>query len=588
MSVSDQVIAQKKRKALELLSKNRLTEAKSTYLDLIERDPADAEVWFMLGTVEGRIGNIPAAEKAMGRALEIDATFAEAWLGLGQVLELQGRMEDAVSVYLHALKINPELAEAYASLGRLHLGLSRFQSAADHFRSAINIGLNRPKLMLDYGDALRYSGKRSEALAVFLKLLESYPKDSGLHYRLGNLYVELSDIGRGHAHFLEAIKLDPNSVEARVGEINVLLYQKNFDEALTKIQPLFDKSKDNLPVAMAYARLCHISGAYTKATQRLEQLMSSGLLSVQGQVLASYQLGHLYDAQQKYDEAFQCYQRGNELGKSQYSQAAHHDAIDAIIRNYSKEELATAARADNADTRPVFIVGMPRSGTTLVEQILASHPGVYGAGELLDIPQLLGEVRGGRHDVAQIVNELDRLGASELNRLAARYSSRIDELSSGEKFFTDKLPVNFLNLGFISLLFPHARIIHCRRDPLDTCLSCYFQNFSGNHPYKNRFEDLGHYYKEYLRLMEHWHEVLSLPILDVDYEKLVADQEEQTRRLLDFLDLDWDARCLKFYKSDRVTVTASNAQVQQPIYRGSVGRWKHYEKYLAPLKAALA
>jgi tetratricopeptide (TPR) repeat protein len=584
---SDQAIADKKPKALEFMQQERLAEARAVWLDLINLRPADADAWCRLSTVEGRMGNIDGAERAVGRALEIDSNLAEGWLGMGHVLESRGRRDDALKTYLHAVSLKPHLAEAHAGLGRIYRATSRLQLAADHFRRAVELGLKPPKLMIDYADVLRGMARFKEAMAIYQELAAASPGDAELLYRMGSIYIDLSELDQAQRIFGAAIEADPEHVGARVGEITVLRMQQKFDEALAKIEPLFEAKRDSLPITLTYAGLCHINHDCARVIERLEQLQASGTSS-NWTVQAAFWLGRLYDAQSDYDKAFGWYQRANEMLRGNYDAVAADAFVDAIITGYSKEKLAHAARAEPGDMRPVFIIGMPRSGSSLVEQILASHPEVSGAGEMTDMADLLLEARHGRSGVEALLHDIDNFDVALLNRLAARYSARLDAVSHGERYVTDKLPSNFFRLGFVSLLFPKAKIIHCRRDPLDTCLSCYFQSFSGFHPYSNDFESLGNYYKNYRSLMAHWREVIPLPMLEIDYEKLVGDQEGETRRLLGFLGLDWDDRCLQFYRSERVTVTASSAQVQEPIYTGSVGRWKHYEKYLAPLKAALA
>jgi tetratricopeptide (TPR) repeat protein len=585
--VSDQVTVEKKRKAKELLDSNKLTEARIEFLDLIEHAPADAEAWFMLGTAEGRLGNIPAAEMAMNKALDIDPNLAEGWLGMGQVLEARGRRDDATKNYLHAISLKPKLAEAHAGLGRIYRATARLQQASDHFQRAIELGLKQPKVLIDYADVLHGMARFKEAMSIYRELAAASPGDAELLYRMGRIHIDLSELDQAQRNFHAASEADPEHVGACVGEITVLRMQKQFDSALAKVLPLFERKQDSLPIALAYAGLCHINDDCARVIERIEQLLA-GDPSSSWAVNAGFWLGRLYDAQGGYDKAFGWYRQTNDMQRGNYDPIAADAFVDAIIAGYSKERLAHAARAEQSDMRPVFIVGMPRTGTSLVEQILASHPEVCGAGEITEMADLLTEARNGRSGIEALLSDVESFDVALLNRLAAKYSARLDTASHGERYVTDKLPSNFFRLGFIYLLFPKAKIIHCRRDPLDTCLSCYFQNFSGFHPYTNDFESLGNYYKNYRRLMAHWRETVSLPMLEIDYENLVADQEGQTRRLLDFLDLDWDDHCLQFYNSKRVTVTASSDQVQQPIYQDSVQRWKHYEKYLEPLKAALA
>jgi hypothetical protein len=228
---------------------------------------------------------------------------------------------------------------------------------------------------------------------------------------------------------------------------------------------------------------------------------------------------------------------------------------------------------------------MPRSGTSLVEQILSTHPGVYGAGELTAIDQFarhLGDATGDAYPQSAL-----HLDQATIDAAARQYLAALQDLAPSAIRVTDKMPGNFLHLGLIQLLFPGARVIHCRRDPLDTCLSCYFQQFNQGQTFSYDLSDLGHHYRQYQRLMRHWQSVISLPMLDVHYEDLVADQEAMSRKMLEFCGLDWTDECMRFYESKRYVATASYDQVRQPIYHKSVGRWRHYERYLGPLKTAL-
>jgi hypothetical protein len=231
---------------------------------------------------------------------------------------------------------------------------------------------------------------------------------------------------------------------------------------------------------------------------------------------------------------------------------------------------------------------MPRSGTTLVEQILASHPAVFGAGELLrvgEIAQRLPSALGSRLDYPLCLADFSQQAA---DAAAQEYLDYLQSLSGGEATrVTDKMPGNFMHLGLIDLLFPGARIIHCMRDPLDTCLSCYSQNFNG-HEYTHDLSHLGHFYRDYQRIMQHWRGVVRVPVLEVQYEALVEDPEPGSRRLIEFCGLPWDDSCLRFYENKRTVVTASYDQVRRPIYKTSTERWRNYERHIDPLKAALA
>ena len=231
---------------------------------------------------------------------------------------------------------------------------------------------------------------------------------------------------------------------------------------------------------------------------------------------------------------------------------------------------------------------MPRSGTTLIEQILASHPEVYGAGELgliISATDSLPSRLGSMLVYPECMASIDQ---RHLDQIADQYLRQISALSSNAARITDKMPHNFLHLGFIELLFPNARVIHCVREPLDTCLSCYFTDFGDKHAFSRNLSDLGRYYRQYQRLMKHWRKVLNIPIIDISYEALVEDQIALSQKMIEFCDLDWDDQCIDFYQTDRVVTTASYDQVRQPLYKTSVQRWKNYQEFIDPLMEELS
>jgi hypothetical protein len=247
---------------------------------------------------------------------------------------------------------------------------------------------------------------------------------------------------------------------------------------------------------------------------------------------------------------------------------------------------SSSVRSTNGSSRPVFIVGVMRSGTSLVEQILATHPKVFGAGELSYLSE--AAAAASNSDWASGIpfpSFWNHLSVSRANQLASTYLDRIYELNSTAHYVTDKMPENFLFLGTAELLFPNCRVIHCVRDPRDTCLSCHMTDFASGKDFSRNLGHLARYYQDYARLMEHWKKVLTIQVLDVRYEDLVADPAGQTRRMLEFLELPWDDQCLKYHQNKRHVATASREQVRQPIYSSSLGRWKHYEKHIPELLA---
>jgi len=581
MSQQAQVVRKKKRKALDYLNKNKLADAKQIYKKLLKHNAADAEAWFMLATAEGRIGNLAAAEKAMRKALEIQPEMAQAWLGLGQCLELQVRYQDACDAYLNALKLRDDIPDLFVSLGRVNVLMSHHRKAQKFLEHALDLGVKTPQLLSDYADVLSTIGKKEQGVNVYRQVLDLDPGNIRVHFNLGCVLLGMERHDEARQHFVEAQNVSPGFYDGAAGEAMVLRFQKRFDEAIEKIKVLIGVAPDSLWVALEYAALCKRMGECDTARSNLESLLAQGRLNQAGETLASFSLGRLYDANKEYDKAFACYKTANDYCRGGFDRQGFECHISSVIETFSGDYFKDAIPSDFADASPVFIVGMPRSGTSLLEQILASHADVYGAGELTAISDIVDKFAA---DSEHLKGALD---VDTLNRMAESYLETTRAIAGDEKYISDKMPGNFLKLGVIALMFPKAKIIHTMRDPMDTCLSLYVNNFSGDHPYSSDLGDAGFYYRQYQRLMAHWLRVLPVPILNVNYEAVVMDQAAETRRVLEFIGLEWDDNCLEFYKSERVVMTASHDQVQHPVYTSSVQRWKNYEPHLEPLKKAL-
>jgi hypothetical protein len=339
------------------------------------------------------------------------------------------------------------------------------------------------------------------------------------------------------------------------------------------------------------------AGAYRfpdEEVRRVRELAARPDLPIDELCRLNFALAQILDKSGSYDEAFAHCRRANEL-RQEIDRRCGHVYDPAEQSRYADRQIATftpayfeRVRSFGSDSElPVFVVGMPRSGTTLAEQIIASHPRAHGAGELRDIGRMVGTLPqrlGGADNYPECLARLDEATA---RALAEEYLQRLRQLGGEAVRVVDKFPTNFLYLGLIATLFPRARVVHCRRDPIDTCLSCYFQNFADPLPFKLDLGHLGHYYCEYERLMAHWTRVLPVPVFELRYEELTADQEAVSRRLVEFCGLEWDERCLRFHEARRPVQTASALQVRRPLYRSSVGRWKRYESHLRTLLETL-
>jgi hypothetical protein len=355
-------------------------------------------------------------------------------------------------------------------------------------------------------------------------------------------------------------------------------------------QALFERARAaDLMFAPVYSSIAAHRRMTSDDTEwlRSAQAVLAKPLPLDQEIQLRYALGKYFDDIGEFDQAFGSYREANELTKrygGRYDSARLAALIERIMKLCDAGFVRSARPVASNSRAPVFIVGMPRSGTSLAEQILASHPAVFGAGEVRFWDRAfarLEEAAGLGHNIGERIGGL----AEEYLRGVSERAAAGTTAAAAPQRITDKMPANFLYAGLIHAAFPEARIIHMQRDPLDTCLSVYFQNFFNVSPYANDLDNLAHYYEEYLRIMAHWSRVLpEHTLLEVPYEGLVADAEGWTRRMLEFIGLPWDPKCLEFHQTDRVVITASKWQVRQKISASSIGRWRNYKDYVAPLQ----
>jgi tetratricopeptide (TPR) repeat protein len=574
---------------------------------------ADAEAHDSLGSALQDAGQPADAAASFRRALELRPGFAEAHGNLGNALVDLGQLEDAVYHYRRMLELRPDLAEAHNNLGNALLSLRRFEEAATSYRRALALRPNAPGAHANLGNALHALGRPQEALIHCRRALELEPDSAEAELLKGNALFDLGLLDEAAASYTRALELKPDYTEAHIAAGKVLRQIGRIAEAeescrkalglaadssealalLGEIQAdrgRFDDAEQLFRRAIAIApdqpeawaglaryRKMQPDAAWLAAAQRL--LGKSASLGQE--INLRYALGKYFDDVQDFDNAFSSYRLANELKKRsapKYDGARLARRVDQIITLYDADWLHRARAQGNESGRPVFIVGMPRSGTTLTEQILASHPEAFGCGELRFWHAACVDYE------SSVLRGAEGRGA--IPAAAEKYLSLLASFSADAARVIDKMPANFMNLGLIHAAFPHARILHMRRNPLDTGLSIYFQIFSNTHLYANDLEDIAHYFTQYSRLMVHWRSTLPKgTILEVPYEKLVADPEAGIREIVQFVGLPWDPRCLRFNETERTVITASNWQVRQRISTSAAGRWRNYERYLGPLRS---
>ncbi|HEX5243001.1 MAG TPA: sulfotransferase [Tepidisphaeraceae bacterium] len=431
-------------------------------------------------------------------------------------------------------------------------------------------------------------GNREQARRHYEQALQLDPKNADVHHGLAEINFDAARSEAALHHARNAVELAPDNPEIALTLGYLLEADRQTGAAMEIVQKMMDRGHASARLATLYARIGPSIGRTDDALARVEGLLGSGRVQFPHERSSlHFAATNLLDRLGRYDQAFAQARLAHEARNVQYDPQSIERLVNEKIELFSRQTLRCMPRASESSDKPVFIVGMPRSGTSLVEQVLASHPMVHGAGELNWIGQIKQSVLHRAPEKRRQTLDLRQCSLTTINEMAGQYLRPLIALNPQARRITDKLPLNFLNLGLIAVLFPEARVIHCVRDPLDTCLSCYLTELNVGTEFTASLAALGHFYNQYRRLMDHWKQVLDYSILDVSYEAMVEDLESNARRVLEFLRLPWDARCLSFHENRRLVATASNSQVRQPLYRSSVGRWKNYERRLTPLRSAL-
>jgi tetratricopeptide (TPR) repeat protein len=490
----------------------------------------------------------------------------------------KGAYAEAVALYEKALELDPSHAESLNNLGASLPHVGRYEEAEQCFRQAIAIKPNYADPHGNLGILLRSKSQLVAAEAALRRALKLKPNYVEARINLGLVLTYLGRLRDGKACFAKVLKATPGNVLALYGTEQIAILEGRFNEAEATLKRILELNPKMPAAWSALAGLRKMTIADAAWFAEAEEIATSGISPLEEANLR-FAMGKYSDEVGNFAQAFQNYKRGNELLKNaadDYDRKKRSHTVDELIRGYSREAISTIEGAASDSMKPVFVVGMPRSGTSLAEQIIASHPAAHGAGELSFWETLMVDQTGIRQGV---LTRPVRVKVAEacLRVLEGRSADALRVI--------DKAPVNSDFLGIIYSVFPNARVIYMQRDPIDTCLSCYFQNFLTGLNFTFDLSDLAHYYHEHQRLMAHWRAVLPPGfILDVPYEELVGDQEAWSRKMLQFIGLEWDDRCLEFHKNTRQVVTASAWQVRQTIYNSSVARWRNYEKFIGPLK----
>ncbi|MEZ6113785.1 MAG: sulfotransferase [Pirellulaceae bacterium] len=587
--------------AAVLLSRRRFADASQAARRALEFDPNSVVAITHLGVSLRGLNQRDDAERCFRLARLMEPTYVAARIHLADLLWEMEHHDESCQELRACIELEPERVDWWTCLGqRLH-ARGRLVEADFAYQHAVQQQPDTAPLWMEYGQLQQDLDRLDEARECYLTAAELDPSDSRPWLSLGVLYDARGQWELSLDAYEQAARRRSNIAELWTNRGLALRALDRHAEAVDafrrslEVDRHFARAYECLAVS---ARLGH--GEVTNADcENIQQRLEMLDLSDADRSQLNFALATVTEAERDYDAAFGHYSAANRAVQHRYRHTLwsydpriHTQYVDRLIEVFSHGLFERLADVGDLSNRLVFVVGMPRSGTSLVEQILASHPDVHGAGELTEVGKRISELVARcnqSHPRSMFPECLLESDPKWLVELAHRHMDRLTEINSTAPRVVDKLPMNYLNLGLIAVLFPQATVLHCRRDPRDTCVSCFRQNFSapGIASLTSDLSWLGHYYKAYERMMRHWKDVLPLTLRDVVYEQLVDDQATVSREIINACGLPWDERCLNFNATERHVLTASQQQVRQPIYRSSVGSWKRYESHLAPLLESL-
>jgi tetratricopeptide (TPR) repeat protein len=523
-------------------------EAERAFERAFELNPVKASI--ARAVAAQRDNRMEEAEKALRKILADDPDNVTALRLLGNIGVENNRWPAAHRLLGRAVKLAPDFVLAWNDLAGLYMREERFEEALEKVGKAIELDPRMPFSHIMHGNILAKAQRHEESLEAYNMALELSPLHGGALSGKGHV---LKTIGR-QAESIEAYRLciqtHPALGEAYWSLANLKTFEFNSQEVEVMMRMVEDEGLADEP--------------------KVNMLLS---------------LGKHFENESEYDRAFAYYQRGNDLRRANeiYDPVQTEVIHNRIIEVFDRSFFESRQGYGDPDASPILVVGLPRSGSTLIEQILASHSQVEGTMELPDLSRLIRDMnrkQKGRSEYPEIVQNLT---SEECVELGQQYLSSTMRYRSGKAFFIDKMPNNFPMVGFLQMILPNAKVINARRHPLDSCLGSYKQLFFKGQSFTYDMFELGEYYLQYQRIMDHWHQVLPGKVLDIHYDQMVLDQENQTRRILEYCGLPWEDQCLRFYETKRAVNTASSEQVRQPIYTKALNFWRHYESHLGEL-----
>lgn len=610
-------------RAFTRLAAGDTAQAETLGHEILAERPGHAQALCLLARIALREHRPQQAEQYARQSVDQDPGCVQCWNEYGTVLATRGKLYEAISAFFQALDLDPDNTFSHTCLGRCYQQTGDYRAAIEHTRKAWELAPDDPEPLWRLSTLHYLAGEYDQTIDVLQEFLRRRPDSPMAHYNLGAVYARLQRYDDAIASYEEAVRLNPGHAEAHKELANALALSGAPRQGLPYVKRAIELKPDFSDAHKLLGRLLSTVGEKEQAEQAtrrclaldpenadaylllaeitrrsgvdedihaMERLSESPDTAPADRMRLGFALGRAYEDLEEFDRAFNHFATANGILRSSYDYDVDdfRRFIERTVEVFDDALIQRLSNAGPTDRTPVFILGMPRSGTSLVEQILSAHPAVYGAGEqyLIErISQGMGSPGPGGEMVEypEVLRDLDR---ADLAGLGRSYLDDIRSLSAESARICDKMPHNFRFTGLIRLMLPGARIIHCVRDPVDTCLSCYKSLFQG-HLYAQDLTELGRYYRLYERLMGFWRDTFPGAVYEVSYESLVEDPPQAIRALLEFCELDWDSACLDFHRSDRPVMTLSQQQVRRPIYKSAVGFWKRYARHLQPLLKAL-
>jgi tetratricopeptide (TPR) repeat protein len=572
---------------LALQQLGQVEEALPHHQRALALSPDMAEAHAALGNAHRMRGHLEEAVTHYLNALAARPDYAAAHNDVAGVLHMLGRADDAISHYHRALAAQPDYADAHYNLANILGGLGRGEEAIGHYAKALEIRPVFAEARNNMANVLQKLGRYEEAVSQYEAAVGLKPRFADAYHNLGKAYYTLHRYEYAIAAYEKALAIDASKamVYNDMGAAHLVLGR--FREAYAAFAAAVARAPRNAAIHLNLAGLARFTADDVRlaALEKLAEDISS--LSENDQIALHFALGKAHGDLKNRERSFGHLLKGNTLKRRQiaYDEEATLAGLARIREVFTSGLIETRRGCGDYSRVPIFIVGMPRSGTTLVEQILASHSRVFGAGEINDFAKAMPDLPSASQDFPEFISTL---ADDDLRRVGRRYVESVSAKAPGALRITDKMLSNFAHVGLIHLALPNARIIHAIRDPVDTCLSCFSLLFGDDLSYTYNLAELGRYYRACATLMRHWRSVLPEGVmLEVRYEDVVADLRGEGRRLVAHCGLEWEDRCLAFHETRRPVHTASVSQVRRPIYRDSVGRWRPYRDLLQPLLDAL-